>query len=48
MTPFYPAWDVFTRAEMHKAWLDQSTVEDALAASASKWNELKDSYYKKK
>ncbi len=48
MTPFYPAWDVFTRAEMHKAWLGQSTVQAALAASAKKWNELKAAYYKKK
>jgi multiple sugar transport system substrate-binding protein len=48
MTPFYPAWDVFTRAEMHKAWLGQTTVQAALAASAKKWNELKAAYYKKK
>lgn len=47
MTPFYPAWDVFTRAEMHKAWLDRSTVRQALTASAAKWNELKGKYYKK-
>ncbi len=47
MTPFYPAWDVFTRAEMHKAWLDQTTSRDALSASAAKWNELKSAYYKK-
>src|SRR3990170_441081 len=47
MTPFYPAWDVFTRAEMHKAWLGRSTVRQALEASARKWNELKKSYYKK-
>jgi multiple sugar transport system substrate-binding protein len=47
MTPFYPAWDVFTRAEMHKAWLGQSTVQKSLSASANKWNELKKAYYKK-
>jgi multiple sugar transport system substrate-binding protein len=47
MTPFYPAWDVFTRAEMHKAWLGQVTVRNALQASAAKWNELKAAFYKK-
>lgn len=48
MTPFYPAWDVFTRAEMHKAWLGQTDPQAAMAASAGKWNELKSAYYKKK
>jgi multiple sugar transport system substrate-binding protein len=46
MTPFYPAWDVFTRAELHKAFLDQITPQEALKASANKWNELKKAYYK--
>lgn len=46
MTPYYPAWDVFTRAEMHKAWLGQVTVQQALQASAAKWNQLKASYKK--
>jgi hypothetical protein len=48
MTPYYPAWDVFTRAEMHKAWLGRSTVRQALEASAGKWNALKSAYEKKK
>lgn len=48
MTPFYPAWDVFTRTEMHKAWLGQVTVRQALEASAKKWNQLRTAYYKKK
>lgn len=47
MTPFYPAWDVFTRAEMHKAWLGRVTVHQALQSSAAKWNQLKGSFYKK-
>lgn len=46
MTPFYPAWDVFTRAEMHKAWMGQVSAQDALKASANKWNDLKKAYYK--
>ena len=46
MTPFYPAWDVFTRATLHKAFLDQITPQEALKASADKWNELKKAYYK--
>jgi multiple sugar transport system substrate-binding protein len=44
MTPYYPAWDVFTRAEMHKAWLGQITVQKALQSSAAKWNQLKAGY----
>jgi multiple sugar transport system substrate-binding protein len=44
MTPFYPAWDVFTRAQMHKAWLGQVTVRQALQASGAKWSQLKASY----
>jgi multiple sugar transport system substrate-binding protein len=46
MTPYYPTWDVFTRAEMHKAWLGQVTVQKALQSSAAKWNQLKASYKK--
>ena len=46
MTPFYPAWDVFTRAEFHKAFLGEKTPSEALKASADKWNELKKAYYK--
>jgi multiple sugar transport system substrate-binding protein len=48
MTPYYPAWDVFTRAEMHKAWLGRSTVRQTLEASAAKWNALKNAYEKRK
>lgn len=47
MTPYYPAWDVFTRAEMHKAWLGRVTVRRALEASAAKWNELKARHHRK-
>jgi multiple sugar transport system substrate-binding protein len=41
MTPYYGTWDVFSRAELHKAYLGQQKPADTLANMAKKWEELK-------
>ena len=41
MTPYYGTWDVFSRAELHKAYLGQQKPSDTLANMAKKWEELK-------
>jgi multiple sugar transport system substrate-binding protein len=41
MTTWYGSWDIFTRAEIHKAILGQETSMDALNNMAKKWTELK-------
>lgn len=41
MTPWYGAWDVFARAEIHKGILGQQSSLDTLKNMADKWNELK-------
>lgn len=41
MTPYYATWDVFSRAELHKAYLGQQKPADTLASMAKKWEELK-------
>ncbi len=39
LTTWYGAWDVFARAEIHKAILGQETSLDALNNMAENWNE---------
>ena len=41
LSPWYSAWDVFTRAELQRAYLGRASVEEALKNIANKWNELK-------
>jgi multiple sugar transport system substrate-binding protein len=41
MTPYYGTWDVFSRAELHKAYLGQQKPADTLANMVKKWEELK-------
>lgn len=41
LTPWYGAWDVFARAEIHKGILGQQSTLDTLKNMADKWNELK-------
>ena len=41
LTPFWGTWDVFTRAELQKAYLGQETTAAALNAMEAKWKELK-------
>lgn len=41
LTPFYGTWDVFARAELHKAYLGQISAMEALNNMAAKWKELK-------
>jgi multiple sugar transport system substrate-binding protein len=41
MTPWYGAWDVFTRAEIHKGLLGQQSSLDTLKNMSVKWTELK-------
>jgi multiple sugar transport system substrate-binding protein len=41
LTTWYGAWDVFARAEIHKAILGEQSVADTLKNMADKWNELK-------
>ncbi len=40
LTPWFGTWDVFTRAEIHKAILGQQSTTDTLNNMADKWNEL--------
>jgi multiple sugar transport system substrate-binding protein len=40
LTPWFGAWDVFTRAEIHKAILGQQDTMTSLTNMADKWNEL--------
>jgi multiple sugar transport system substrate-binding protein len=41
LTKFYPSWDIFSRAQLQKAYLGQVSTQNALKAMADKWNELK-------
>jgi multiple sugar transport system substrate-binding protein len=41
MTSYYGTWDVFSRAELHKAYLGQQKPAETLANMAKKWEELK-------
>jgi multiple sugar transport system substrate-binding protein len=41
LSPWYASWDVFTRAELQRAYLGQVSVDAALKNIADKWNELK-------
>ena len=41
MTSYYGTWDVFSRAELHKAYLGQQKPAETLATMAKKWEELK-------
>jgi multiple sugar transport system substrate-binding protein len=41
LSPWYASWDVFTRAELQRAYLGQISVEEAMKNIAGKWNELK-------
>lgn len=40
-TPYYASWDVFTRAELQRAYLGQTPVDQAMKNIAAKWTELK-------
>jgi multiple sugar transport system substrate-binding protein len=40
MTPWFGSWDIFTRAEIHKAILGQQSTMDSLNNMAAKWTEL--------
>jgi len=40
LTPWFGSWDVFTRAEIHKAILGQQSTMDTLNNMAAKWTEL--------
>lgn len=44
LSPWYGAWDVFTRAELQRAYLGQITVEEALANIAEKWESGREDY----
>lgn len=41
LTTWYGAWDVFARAEIHKAILGEQDIQTTLNNMANKWNELK-------
>ena len=41
MTSYYGTWDVFSRAELHKAYLGQQKPAESLANMAKKWEELR-------
>jgi multiple sugar transport system substrate-binding protein len=40
LTPWFGTWDVFTRAEVHKAILGQQSTMDTLNSMAAYWDEL--------
>lgn len=40
LTPWFGTWDVFTRAEVHKAILGQQSTMDTLNNMAAQWNDL--------
>jgi multiple sugar transport system substrate-binding protein len=42
LTPWFGAWDVFVRAEVHKAILGEQDTMDSLNNMADKWSELSD------
>lgn len=41
LSPWYASWDVYTRAELQRAYLGQVSVDAAIKNIANKWNELK-------
>ncbi len=41
LTPWFAQWDVFTRTELHKAYLGQQSPEQTVKNMAEKWNELR-------
>jgi multiple sugar transport system substrate-binding protein len=41
LTPWFAQWDLFTRAELQKAYLGQQTAEQTTKNMAAKWNELR-------
>jgi multiple sugar transport system substrate-binding protein len=41
LTPWFGTWDVFARAEIHKAILGEQSTMDTLNNMATKWEELK-------
>lgn len=41
LSPWYPSWDVFTRAELQRAYLGQVGVDAALKNIADKWAQLR-------
>ncbi len=41
LTTWYGTWDVFSRAEIHKAILGEQSVQETLDNMAAKWEELK-------
>ncbi|MDR7522594.1 MAG: sugar ABC transporter substrate-binding protein [Armatimonadota bacterium] len=41
LTPWFAQWDVFSRAELQKAYLGQQTPEQTVRNMAQKWNELR-------
>ncbi len=41
LSPWYASWDVFTRAELQRAYLGQVSVEEAIRNIGKKWNDLK-------
>lgn len=44
LSPWYSSWDVFTRAELQRAYLGEVSVEEAIKNIGDKWNELKAEY----
>lgn len=40
LTPWFGTWDVFTRAEVHKAILGQQSTMDTLTNMANQWQQL--------
>jgi multiple sugar transport system substrate-binding protein len=41
LTPWFAQWDVYTRAELQRAYLGQQSVDRTVKNLAAKWNELK-------
>jgi multiple sugar transport system substrate-binding protein len=41
LSPWYASRDIFTRAELQRAYLGDVSVEEAVKNIGAKWNELK-------
>jgi hypothetical protein len=44
LTPWWGAWDIFAREQIHSAVLGSVTPQEALQNMADKWEELKSDF----
>jgi hypothetical protein len=44
LSEWYPEWDVFTRAELQRAYLGETTADEAAQRIAQQWEELRQAF----